>query len=220
MERAGEGQGSERAAWLSEPTTTLTDYVLAALTGAFALLLVRRGLAIGDAGVVVWGGAFAATAAAALVGGTVHGFATRLGEARKRMLWLTTLVLTGLVGFCLIVGAAIALAPALLREALVALAALKLAGALFLLVRRQDFRFLLYDAGVSLLVVLALVLLAAWRGPAPGAGWIAAGAGLSLVAAAVQQSGITLHRHFNHNDLFHVIQMLASYLLFRGGMEM
>jgi hypothetical protein len=40
---------------------------------------------------------------------------------------------------------------------------------------------------------------------------------LSFVGAAIQQSGFSLHQHFNHNDLFHIVQMGAFYLLYRGG---
>jgi hypothetical protein len=32
----------------------------------------------------------------------------------------------------------------------------------------------------------------------------------------VQASGVTLHRHFNHNDLFHVIQIGATLVFYRG----
>ena len=28
---------------------------------------------------------------------------------------------------------------------------------------------------------------------------------------------LALHRHFNHNDLYHVIQIVALYLFYRGG---
>ena len=34
--------------------------------------------------------------------------------------------------------------------------------------------------------------------------------------AMVQASGFRLHEHFNHNDLYHVIQMVALVLLYRG----
>ena len=37
-----------------------------------------------------------------------------------------------------------------------------------------------------------------------------------FVGAGIQQGGFSLHSHFNHNDLFHVVQMGAFYLLFRG----
>jgi hypothetical protein len=35
----------------------------------------------------------------------------------------------------------------------------------------------------------------------------------------VQMSGFALHRHFNHNDLYHVIQIVALWLLHLGGVR-
>ncbi len=55
-------------------------------------------------------------------------------------------------------------------------------------------------------------------GSRPRGRWTAAGVAVSFAAAAVQQSGLALHRHFNHNDLYHVIQMGGLYLLYRGGL--
>ena len=37
-----------------------------------------------------------------------------------------------------------------------------------------------------------------------------------LVAAYVQASRLTLHRNFNFNDLYHVIQIVSLFLLYRG----
>jgi hypothetical protein len=47
-------------------------------------------------------------------------------------------------------------------------------------------------------------------------GWILAGVAVSVIAALVQASGLALHRHFNHNDLYHVIQIAAMALLYKG----
>jgi hypothetical protein len=65
------------------------------------------------------------------------------------------------------------------------------------------------DTGIAFAVVLALHL---WRFN----GWIVAGVALSAAAALVQASGFALHRHFNHNDLYHVIQLAAIVLFYRG----
>jgi len=46
--------------------------------------------------------------------------------------------------------------------------------------------------------------------------WIAGAALVTLTGSAVQQSGFALDRHFNHNDLYHVIQMGAAWLFYRG----
>jgi hypothetical protein len=40
--------------------------------------------------------------------------------------------------------------------------------------------------------------------------------GVSVLAAGVQASGFTLHRDFNHNDLYHVIQIAAMILFYAG----
>ena len=50
----------------------------------------------------------------------------------------------------------------------------------------------------------------------PDDGASAGGVAVSFAGAAAQMSGFALHRHFNHNDLYHVIQMLGLWLLFRG----
>jgi len=39
---------------------------------------------------------------------------------------------------------------------------------------------------------------------------------LTLIAAAVQQSQIALHPRFNHNALYHVLQAVALFLVFRA----
>jgi hypothetical protein len=46
-----------------------------------------------------------------------------------------------------------------------------------------------------------------------------AGVALSVAAALAQALGVALHRHFNHNDLYHVIQIAAMLLFYRGILE-
>ena len=55
------------------------------------------------------------------------------------------------------------------------------------------------------------------RGEGGHRAYLAGGILVSIAAAAIQQSGIRLHTHFNHNDLMHVVQMGAVWLLYQGG---
>ena len=48
--------------------------------------------------------------------------------------------------------------------------------------------------------------------------WMAGGMLVSFMAAAVQVNGVALHDHFNHNHLYHVIQMGGMYLFYRGAL--
>ena len=46
--------------------------------------------------------------------------------------------------------------------------------------------------------------------------WIASGVAVTLIGVVVQQTGFRRHLDFNHNDIYHIIQIGAFYLLFRG----
>jgi hypothetical protein len=43
-----------------------------------------------------------------------------------------------------------------------------------------------------------------------------AGIAVTLIGALVQQTGFRHHADFNHNDAYHVIQLVALYLFFKG----
>jgi hypothetical protein len=47
--------------------------------------------------------------------------------------------------------------------------------------------------------------------------WLVSGILISLAGAAVQQSGFLRGRNFNHNDAYHLIQIVGFYFLYRGG---
>jgi hypothetical protein len=73
----------------------------------------------------------------------------------------------------------------------------------------DEFLFVVLDTGLAF---AAVALLHLWKLNR----WILAGVAVSLAAALVQASGFAPHRHFNHNDLYHVIQIAAMVLLYRG----
>ena len=81
----------------------------------------------------------------------------------------------------------------------------------------DEFRFVIYDYGSTLAILLMLLSPRAHPGLSGHRALIASGILVSIAAAAVQQSGIRLHRHFNHNDLMHVVQMGGVWLLYQGG---
>ncbi len=59
---------------ISEPMTMLTDYLLAALSLFFGVLLIRVARLRSQRSVWLWAAALVATATASFVGGTFHGF--------------------------------------------------------------------------------------------------------------------------------------------------
>jgi hypothetical protein len=80
------------------------------------------------------------------------------------------------------------------------------------------FTLVIADYGAALIAVLLAAWIVAPSGLTPAAWWITAAVAVALVAAVIQYAHLAPHEHFNHNDLFHVVQMVAIYLLYRGGL--
>lgn len=150
-----------------------------------------------------WALAFLALALAAFLGGTWHGL------LRSDLLWKATLLAVGVASFGMVAGSAQRATRGLVRSGLTIFAALKLLVYASWMLFHNDFIWVIVDTGSALAIVGALHL---WRFN----GWMLAGVGASLAAALVQASGFALHRHFNHNDLYHVVQIAAMLLFYRG----
>lgn len=201
---------------VAEPMTLLTDWLLAGMVLVWALRLARQG---GEWSVRLWATAFFAAALAAAAGGAWHGFRPHLGPVADPMLWKFTLNALGVASFCLLAAAAFAVLAGPYRRALLAFAVVKFLLYAGWMATHDDFRFVIYDYGSAMLAVLLLQLPGLLRRQ-PAAFWIAAGLLVSFAAAGIQATGLAPHPHFNHNDLYHVIQIAAFYLLHRGGQRL
>ncbi len=200
---------------IQEPMTLATDYGLAALGVAFGINLMRRG---GRAR-RLWAYGFFAMAAGALFGGSAHGFVEWLDADQHGLVWMATTYSIGLASFFLLAATGAGALPCKASRWLMIAAAVKLAVYLWWMGSHDEFRYVIYDYGPSMLVVL-LGHLWAWRRAGAGwARWIVAGVAVSFAGAGVQLSGFALHEHFNHNDLYHVIQMVGLWLFWRGARQ-
>ena len=204
---------------ISEPTTMLTDYALGVLCLIWGWKLWHRAK-LRQAPQALWGRAFFATGLAALLGGTVHGFALIFRETFILGMWRGTLYLTGFASFFMLAAVVLVALPRAISRWGLAVCGLKLVVYLVWMFNHQDFRFVVYDYGATLLLILGFQLVAFYKQRSVAAGWIVLGILLSFVGAAIQQSGFSLDTHFNHNDLFHVVQMGAFYLFYRGGLTL
>lgn len=181
---------------MSEPATVITDYALG-LVSAWAAIRLLGNREISQK---LWGVSFAALAAGAFLGGTWHGF------VRSDLLWKAAVLSVGVASFGMVAGSGFA---ATRGRLLFTLAVIKLAAYLGWMLFHDEFIYVVLDTGIALAVVAALHLWK-WNGP------MLAGVAVSVIAGLVQASGFRLHEHFNHNDLYHVIQTLAVVLLYQG----
>lgn len=200
---------------IAEPDVTLTDYGLAVECAVFAVLLYRMRAGAGATArwFVVF---FGALAAAALAGGSVHGFFPDPQSAVHRVLWDLTLLSIGLVALSAwFIGSRFRFARRFghwLRPAATMVFVIYCLVVLFV---RNDFVVAIVHylpAVLFLLIAFAAAYVHSRRRYLLTG---LAGLLLTLVAAAVQVMGIALHPvYFNHNALYHLIQAVAVFLLF------
>jgi len=202
---------------ITEPTTLATDYVLGALCAAFAWRLHAVARATNQRSVGLWALAFAATAFGSFAGGTYHGFSTVLPAAVAAAMWTLTTIAVGLAA-CLLLSAA--LTAAVRRRArrwlLLGVWAQFVVYATWML-WHDAFVNVIVEYGAAMLLILLLQIATPGLRHTPSARWIVAGVVVTIAAAAVQQSGFDLHRNLNHNDLQHLVQMVAVWFLYKGG---
>ena len=203
---------------ITEPMTMMTDYVMGALAFVLAMRIVGDAAAGRQLSGRLWAAALVMTAVAAFLGGTYHGFIQWMPGASGRALWKATLLATGIGSACLLAAAVTAATAGALQRALLAVVVVKLLVYVWTIATKDQFALVIADYGTALLAVA----LAAWfirpSGLTPAAWWITAGVAVAVVAGAIQWARLAPHVHFNHNDLFHVVQMASLYLLYRGGL--
>ena len=202
---------------ITEPMTVLTNVVLAGLAFVLGARLGYGAAAEGSASGGLLGLGMLATAFAAAFGAAAHGIDPRTDRAQRERCWRASLYTLGFAGAATTASVAFFTARGSIRTAILVVAGLKLLAYLVSVARRPEFRVASADSGGALVVLLVAALYAIARWHAAGMRWLVAGVAVSLVAGLVQVRRIAFHRHFNHNDLFHVIQMVALYLFFRGG---
>lgn len=203
---------------ITEPMTMATDYLMGAVALVLAASVFRQAQAAGQTTMRLWGMALVMTAIAALVGGSYHGFIDMLPPPVAARMWTLTLAATGFGSAALLAAAIVAGTGGVLRQTLVWLVIAKLLFYLFWIWSRTEFIIVIVDYTTALVGVVLLAWLARPSGLTGAATWIAAGVGVSVVAALIQALRIAPHKQFNHNDLFHVVQTGALYLLYRGGL--
>ncbi len=190
---------------MTDAVVAITDYLLATECGVFVALLRGREVRL-------YAVFFGATAVASLAGGAVHGFAPD-----SRWLWIAVLLALGVTSFACWSLAAALLLPRFARAIQIA-AAIELAlYSIAVLAGRQNFSFAVmnYLPAVLALLVAFAVRWARTRTAAFASG--AAGLIITLLASYLQQRGVGIHPvYFNHNALYHGLEALALFLIFRA----
>jgi hypothetical protein len=203
---------------IAEPGTVLTDWLLAAFTAWLAWTLFRQVYRLKDRAANLWLAAFCAVAASAFLGGTWHGFSAQIDPSLAAVLWAATMLLASAGSLLFLLAALHVYTSGRLLDILSGIAVTKFVLFALLVAINDNFRIVVYDSALAMFALVVLGTWGAWVRQVPSAPWMLAGVLVSMLAALFQQGRVSIHAHFNHNDLYHVIQMGAMYFLFRGGL--
>lgn len=201
----------------TERTTACTD-VLVMITAAAAIAFLKWNGLSEPWKSNIWSTAFGLIALAALLGACAHGIICT--EAVHGRIWQFLNLCLGLAVSLFVVGVVydlIGISAARRMLPLMALSGL----AFFLITWRYPdtfFIFILYEA-CALLFALGVYSWLAYQGNSPGAPWMTAGVLVSLLAAVIQaipSVRIKIVWPFDHNGVFHLVQIPGLILLLRG----
>lgn len=200
---------------ITEPTTMVTDYMITAVAWWFGAKLIRR--AYGDRTLRLWSLGFLFVGAGAFLGGTSHGFVQYLDDLQMFGLWKATIYSVGLSMLFAVSGT---IEGARMknphRTLLHGVNIIGFAVYAVWMIDHSQFIYVIYHYVTAMIAIALIQVWAHFDHRAASSPWLIGGVVVTLLGAVIQQSGITIHRHFNHNDLYHVIQIGGLVLLYRG----
>ena len=200
---------------ISEPMTMITDFALGAVSAGLGWRLYRS--AQEERARKCWGLAFGALAVSALLGGLHHGFAAVMTQATFAVSWKVTVFAIGVFSFGMMAGSVLDTTRGAVRAGLLAIAGAQLVAYAAWMLIRDAYSYVVLDTAIAMATLLLLHGWSAVSRRDEASYWALAGIAVSALAAAVQYYHVALHEHFNQNDLYHVIQIAAMALFFRGG---
>lgn len=201
----------------TEQTTAVTDAIMAVIAIVAALSCKRLGRGQ-HFGLKVWSWVFMLLALAGILGAAAHGL--QMPESLRNLLWQPLFLSLGLL-IALFVVAAIQdmFEPRYARRALPIMLILGFGFYGVTLLWPDNFMpFIVYEL-VAMLLALAGYLYKAIKTQSLSASWLAGGIFTTVVAAGIQAShavSLTLIWVFDHNGVYHLVQMLAIGFLWRG----
>lgn len=205
---------------LAEPMTVATDLLLGGVAFVLAARLAYDGVAEAQLSRVALGIGLLASAVAALFGAVAHASDAQRSPRLRGLFFRLALLAAAVAGAAAVAAVAYFAAEGQWRSTVLWAVGAKLAVFTIAVMARARFRVAGIESALSLVALLAGAVYAyvMWRIPA--APWIVSGVAVALLGAAVQARRVAPHPSFNHNDLYHVVMIVALALIYRGGITL
>jgi hypothetical protein len=201
---------------LHEPITMLTDYGMAVEAGLFAWLLLKVKQGEPHRYAVLWSLAFGCVALAAVLGGTLHGFLDYLEAPWGQRLWQSMIYVLSIASSLMLLATVTVTTAKRWRRWCEMAVVVKFGIYLHWAIGCQDYLCVVIDYLSAMGLLLLFESYARWDQPCWGISWRVTGVVVSCLAVGVQGSEWRLDPLLNHNDLYHLIQMVGLWLFYQG----
>jgi hypothetical protein len=202
---------------ITEPMTLFTDYLLTAIGLILAIKLFIKNRALRQKTVKLFAATLLLMSLGFFFGGTYHGFKEITGPFAADVTWRITIYLANITSFFLILSGAYLVKNSTAKRRLIVAGGMKLACFLVISSLNDQFKFVLLDYGTSIVILMSILIYLAAKNIRRKAALITlSGLSVAILAGLIQFSGFSPHRYFNNNDLYHVIQIAGTYLIYLG----
>lgn len=202
----------------TEQTTAITDVILALVASSGIFRIYKSGFHFDRYKSLIWLCAFSFLAIAAVLGSIAHGF--KMPEEINKIIWHPLNLLLGVTVALFLVGVIYDLKGNKLPRWLFIL--IIFSGVVFFTItvmfQKLFFVFILYES-VAMIIALVSYIILMTKKTLSGASFMALGIFISIIAAIVQSIPalrLSLIWEFDHNGLFHIIQIPGLFFLFSG----
>lgn len=202
----------------TEQTTAATDLILGVISIIAAFGIYNLGKQLRPVKTRIWVAVFILLAIAAFFGTAAHGF--QMSERINYILWQPLNLALGLSVSLFAAGAIFDLRNGVMPKGVIV--GLLVMGVIFyfitVFIPGSFLVFILYEAVVMLFAMVAYIILAT-QNKIVGAWWMVLGILITIIAAVIQATGnmkVEFIWVFDHNGLFHIIQMGGVFIIYLG----
>ncbi len=201
---------------MREPSVMITDYILSLLSLYWGIRFFRRGRNYGQYEDYLWALMYLSVSLGAVLGGTHHGFIEKLHPIVSIVFWKSTLIAIGVAGLALMLVWNLKFSRLIGRGFLNAISLVYFCIYIGLTLFKNEFYFVVgyYFPIVIVVMVSSFVEYKRNRDKRYLAiGW---GMALALGGSIFQVAGLDIHRYFTKSDVYHAVQMVGLYTIYRG----
>lgn len=205
--------------YISEPWTFATDVLLALISFYYARRIAQDPQSHLSMAYRLWVGSFIMIGAAAFQGAIYHGFAHILPSTLHTAFRVGTLWSLSATAFFISLSVLRYACPrkSSLFTFIFGLIAVKSIVFASIAAVQIKFGIAIIDYGSAFVIALVVFLFSIKRSGAKG---MILGILVSMIAAAVQTLKIAPSEYFNHNDLYHVIQIAGLYIFYKNSQKL